>query len=475
MNLAALQNFAFELQPIFAGIFLYHAFVVRRMSRIEPFVAYACIVPMSLAAASYYLCWQSFWLTTNARWLQIIAHLCWISGVSMFYFHLGALQAYFQPCSTWISKTRKFVALLLLPAVTSLALLLFTGKMFFFSPSPMPTPPLAVPEAMRDRIQHSFSASGVMAAVGILLIVVEVSCFSYFLYRLLKARGDKWLIFGLTLTLLAILNDLIASLRLDSYAIPFLFVPIFVEIIRLTALTERANRERLLRVQNSMRLAQIGEMTATVAHELVNPLFIIQGYLDLGMRSETLDQERVRKIFEKIQDSTSRMLAIVRGLRDHARQEETESERISVARTLNEVAEMMRPIYLRERIDLQLETQPDLPSILGNRGKLQQVLLNLLQNASDATEGQPERKIRLSAHQDEDTIRIEVTDNGCGIPHEIASKVFTPFYTTKPHGKGTGIGLSFVDSQVRLMNGRVNFDSEPGRTVFTLRFPAAVK
>ncbi|MFL5812527.1 MAG: sensor histidine kinase [Bdellovibrionia bacterium] len=465
----------FELQPMFAAVFLYHAFVVRRMSRVEPFVPYAYIVPMSLAAASYYFCWQSVWLTTNAHWLRVIAHLCWISGATMVYFHIGALGAYFQPRFSWIPWVRKLVALLLLPAISSLVLLLLTGKTFFFSAEPMPTSPLAVPEGMRDRVQHAFSASGMMAAVGILFILIEVSSFSYFLYRLLKTRGDKWLMFGLTLTLLAILNDVIASMRLDSYAVPFLFVAIFVEIIRLTALTEKANRERLLRVQNSMRLAQIGEMTATVAHELVNPLFIIQGYLDVGMRSENLDQERVRKIFEKIQDSTSRMLAIVRGLRDHARQEATENERISIARALNEVAEMMRPIYVRERVELQLEIQPDLPHILGSRGKLQQVLLNLLQNASDATEGQAERKIRLSASQEESVVRIDVTDNGCGIPTEIASKVFTPFYTTKPHGKGTGIGLSFVDSQVRLMNGRVNFDSEPGRTVFTLRFPAAVR
>jgi two-component system NtrC family sensor kinase len=221
-----------------------------------------------------------------------------------------------------------------------------------------------------------------------------------------------------------------------------------------------------------MRLAQIGEMTATVAHELVNPLSIILGNVDLGLKNEEIDIARLRKILEKVQDSATRMLTIVRGLRDHARQVETENEKISVARALHEATEMLRPIHSRDNISVQLEIEPNLPRIVGSRGRLQQILLNLLQNAMDATEGQAERKLRLSASLSHERIQIEVQDNGCGIPREIASKVFTPFYTTKPRGQGTGIGLSFVDSQVRLMNGQISFDSEPGKTVFILRFPA---
>jgi signal transduction histidine kinase len=472
MNVATLQNFAFEIQPVFAGVFLYHAFVVRRMARIEPFVPYACIVPMSLAAASYYFCWQSYWLTTNPHLLRIIAHLNWISGATMVYFHIGALQAYFLPCSIWISRIRKLAALAISPALLSLTLLVTTGKMFLFSSQPMTSTPLAVPAGMRDRLQHALSGSGVLDGVGIIFILIEVSCFSYFLYRLIKGRGDRWLMLGLTLTLLAIVNDVVASMRLDAYAVPFLFVAIFVEIIRLTALTERANRERLLRVQHSMRLTQIGEMTATVAHELVNPLSIILGNVDIGLKNENVDLARMRKLLERIQDSASRMLSIVRGLRDHARQVETENEKISVARALYEVTEMLRPIHSRDNILIHLEIAPGLPRILGSRGTLQQILLNLIQNAMDATEGQSERKLRLSASLNDNRIQIDVEDNGCGIPRETASKVFTPFYTTKPHGKGTGIGLSFVDSQVRLMNGQISFDSEPGKTVFVLRFPA---
>lgn len=475
MNLAALQNFAFELQPVFAGIFLYHAFVVRRMARVEPFVPYECIVPMSLAAASYYLCWQSNWLTTDPHLLRILAHLNWISGATMVYFHIGALQAYFHPCSIWINRIRKLTALTLVPAVLSLLLLVFTGKMFLLSSQPMPHTPLAFPEGMRDRIQLAFSGNAVVAGEALVFIFIEFTTFSYFLYRLIKNRGDKWLMLGLTLTLLAILNDVVASMRFESYAVPFLFIAIFVEILRLTALTERANRERLMRVQNSMRLAQIGEMTATVAHELVNPLSIILGNVDVGLKNPNIDLNQMRKLLDRIQDSATRMLSIVRGLRDHSRQEETENEEISIARALHEVTDMMRPIHQRDNISLHIEVGSDLPRMRGSRGKLQQILLNLIQNAMDATEGQEERKLSVLASLEDQRIRIDISDNGRGIPSEISSKVFTPFYTTKPRGKGTGIGLSFVDSQVRLMNGQVTFKSEPGKTVFTLRFPVVAK
>lgn len=471
MDAQALQNFVNSIQPLFAAVFLYHAFVVRRMARVEPLVPYAYIVPMSLMASAYYFFWQCYWLTTNPHHIRIIAHLIWLSGAALMYFHIGALQAFFYPCARWISRLRKFLAILQIPVFASLLLLVATGKMFFLSPNPMPRPPLAFPLAIRERIQNAFSGNATIAIIGIAMILIELNCFSYFLYTLIKKRGDRWLMFGLTLTLFAIINEVVASMRVDSYAVSFLFVAVFVEIVRLTVLTEKANRERLLRVQNSMRLVQIGEMTATVAHELVNPLAIIIGNTDIALKTESLDATYLRKILERIQDSATRMLGIVRGLRDHARQVETENERIDVEKTLNEIIDMVLPIHTRDGVQLELDIPAGLPFLIGNKGKLQQILLNLLQNASDATEGCEPRKVSLTACYQDDRLQIKVQDNGCGIPQEHLAKIFTPFFTTKPRGKGTGIGLSFVDSQVRLMKGTIRVFSEPGNTVFTLLFP----
>ncbi len=472
MNTQTLQSITDSLQPLFAAVFLYHALVVRRMARVEPSVSYSCIVPMSLAAAAYYFFWQSYRLTEDAHLLRIFAHLTWTCGAVMVYFHIGALQAYFQPCSHWISRIRIIIACLLIPVTSSLLLLITTGKMFFLSPNPMQHPPLAFAEGVRDRIQHAFSGNAVIDTAGAMFIVIEVICFSYFLYLLVKRRGDRWLMLGMILMLLSIINDVIATMRLEEYSVSFLFVAIFVEIVRLTVLTEKANRERLLSIQNSMRLAQIGEMTATVAHELVNPLTIIIGNTDLALKIESLDAAKLRKTLERIQAAAARMLTIVRGLRDHARLEETENEPIHLEQTLTEISEMIRPMYANERVSLQLDIAPELPLITGNKGKLQQVLLNLLQNACDATEGKSDRAIRLSATFREGLVQVCVSDNGCGIPHEHLTKVFAPFFTTKPRGKGTGIGLAFVESQVRMMNGQVRVSSQPGKTEFTLLFPA---
>jgi signal transduction histidine kinase len=472
MDAKAIQTVAHSLQPVFAAIFLYHAYVVRRLSKVETTVPYNCIISTSLCAAAHYFFWQCYWWFDSPSAIRIVVHLVWFFGALMIYFHIGALQAYFNPCPRWITYARRTAAALTVPAGISLLTLVVFGKMFFVSPQPMSAPPLAFPAEIQERIQRAFSINAFAGVAGVGLILIEIACFTYFLKTLIQRRGDRWLIFGLTLTLLAILNDTIATLRLDSYAISFLFVAIFVEIVRLTSLLEKANRETLLKVQHSMRLVQIGEMTATVAHELVNPLAIIMGNADIGLTSDHPDPEKTRRLFEKIQSSATRMLAIVRGLRDHARQEEIVNEKIQLDQTLTDVTELMRPLHERDGIALTLEIPSRLPHVTGDIGKLRQILLNLLQNASDATEGQAERKIRLVASLIESHVQIQITDNGCGIPQENLTKIFTPFFTTKPRGKGTGIGLSFVDSQIRLMNGQIRVASEPGRTVFTLLFPA---
>jgi signal transduction histidine kinase len=148
---------------------------------------------------------------------------------------------------------------------------------------------------------------------------------------------------------------------------------------------------------------------------------------------------------------------------------------IDVATMLHELSEMLHPIHAREGIELNLDIAPGVPPVRGDRGRLQQIVLNLLKNASDATEGQPGRRIILSASREGERVRIRVRDNGCGISKDIIGKIFNPFFTTKSRGKGTGIGLSFVESQIRFMGGKVEVQSKPGDTVFDLSLPVPRK
>jgi signal transduction histidine kinase len=475
MYFKTIESLSYATQPMFAAIFLYHAYVVRRLSRVDLSIPYSHIVPLSLSAAGYYFAAEGYWIFPSVLGARSTAHLFWIFGSLMMYFHIGALDAYFQTGSRWIARARWILLASAVFNTLSLISLLLFGQMWLFSPEPMQIVPHIYPEDIREHIRNSFSMGPTILTEGLILISIEIACYAYFLRRLLKLRGDRWLIFGICLTLLAIINDVVACSRPQFDMISFFFVALFVDIVRLTLLIESANRERLLKAEHSMRLAQIGEMTATVAHELVNPLTIIIGNAELALNAPVIEQVSAQKILQKIHHSATRMVSIVQGLRDHARHAESILEAVDVGQALRDSTDLFQATCVRNGIELKLDIAPELPQIQGDRGRLQQILINLLQNANDATEGRQSRQISLSAATHGDTVRIKIHDNGCGIPAENMKKIFTPFFTTKPRGKGTGIGLSFVASQTKSMKGNIQVRSEPGRTEFELSFPSKAK
>jgi signal transduction histidine kinase len=123
-----------------------------------------------------------------------------------------------------------------------------------------------------------------------------------------------------------------------------------------------------------------------------------------------------------------------------------------------------------KKITVEREIPDDLPTVFGYAGELNQVWTNLLDNAIDAT---PEGgRIRIEAVQDDGAVSVRIIDNGGGIPDEIRDRIFEPFYTTKPVGEGTGLGLDIVQRIVSQQHaGQVTLDSKPGETIFTVMLP----
>lgn len=217
--------------------------------------------------------------------------------------------------------------------------------------------------------------------------------------------------------------------------------------------TQRVLHSRLLRTE---KMAALGQLVSGIAHELNNPLTSIRGYAQL-LLTRRLRAERVADA-ERIYREAERAGHIVRNLLLFAR--ETRSERKPV--NLNEVVERilaLRSYELRiENIAVELHLDPHLPFVLGDAQQLQQVVLNLIINAEQAilhdpndfrTQGciqiQTRKLHRKSAgHAESEKIVLEISDNGPGIPPQIAPRVFDPFFTTKPPGVGTGLGLSIV-------------------------------
>jgi nitrogen-specific signal transduction histidine kinase len=227
--------------------------------------------------------------------------------------------------------------------------------------------------------------------------------------------------------------------------------------------------------QHQAKLASIGTLAAGIGHEINNPLAIMAGNLSLlqmhlenGNKSDTVTE----KHFQKIEKAIDRISGIIKGLRSLSRTDEIKFNEFSLTELVLETEDMIRGIYDREGIELSSQVEPGL-IFFGNRGRLQQVLLNLLSNAKDSLENRPVKQIHLLCKLINGSIEISVKDTGGGVAPELQSKIFEPFFTTKGVNKGTGIGLALSDSIVKEHGGEIFISSQVDKgSLFTVILPA---
>ncbi|HSN55611.1 MAG TPA: ATP-binding protein [Candidatus Sulfomarinibacteraceae bacterium] len=228
---------------------------------------------------------------------------------------------------------------------------------------------------------------------------------------------------------------------------------------------------------HSARLVSLGRMAAGVAHEINNPLAAI-GEL-AGLMEDLIDDQFLRSVphaalfqdnVRKIQTHVDRTRDITHRLLGFARRMEPHHDSVNV----NDVAREALTFIEREasfrQVELVRELDPDLPIITSDRAQLQQVVLNLLNNALDAvSEG---GRIVVSSRPADDGVEVAVADNGTGIPEELHDRIFDPFFTTKAPGEGSGLGLSICHTIMKGLGGTLSFSSALGRgTTFRVRLP----
>ncbi len=233
----------------------------------------------------------------------------------------------------------------------------------------------------------------------------------------------------------------------------------------------RVFQSKLLQTE---KLAALGQMVTGVAHELSNPLTSILGYAQrLLLRGDAAGRtEEARKIYQEAERAST----ILRQLLLNARETQPERRRVSLNQVVLQTVELQRLGLPAERIRLNLELDPVPPSVRGDAGQLQQVLMNLVGNARQAIEesGKGGSIWVRTKRTGEGRVLLEVSDDGPGIPEAIMARIFDPFFTTKPAGVGTGLGLAIVFGIVREHGGQLKASSPPGGgAVFTIELPGA--
>ncbi len=240
----------------------------------------------------------------------------------------------------------------------------------------------------------------------------------------------------------------------------------------------RHRKELEQQLIRSAKLAAIGTLAAGVAHELNQPLTVIRATAQ-DLQAENGINMEIATALSDIERQTLRMMRTIEHLRTFSRDHPWQVSSVQVNEIVQQALGMIGQQMRNRGIQLRLELCPDLPEITGNATQIEQVVLNLLVNARDAVEDQPEGGVHVATRPMQNAedkhssgVVIEVVDNGPGIPAELRERVFEPFFTTKEPARGTGLGLAVSHSIISQHGGEIEFVCNPGSgTTFRVWLP----
>ena len=238
---------------------------------------------------------------------------------------------------------------------------------------------------------------------------------------------------------------------------------------------DRERKEATAQMIQASKLATLGEMATSVAHELNQPLSIIRmaaGNARRRMSKNSADPEYLIDKLESVEEQTSRAAAIIDHMRMFGREATEEPEPIDPRAVVMNALELMGEQLRLAGIRVETQLAEDCPSVLGHSIQMEQVVLNLLTNARDAmSERDGESKLTLRVFSDHKGVHIISEDTGGGISEEALPRIFEPFYTTKEMGKGTGLGLSVGYGIVRDMDGTIRAENIGDGARFSITLP----
>jgi two-component system NtrC family sensor kinase len=245
-------------------------------------------------------------------------------------------------------------------------------------------------------------------------------------------------------------------------------------------LADQEKAETMALAEQTNQLASIGQLAAGVAHEINNPLALINetaGYMkDLFVIEERYrnDPELIEHI-DTILDSVERCGLITSQLLGFARKFDIKIQKLNLKHVISDVLSFHQKETEYRNINVHVDVPADIPEIETDRGKLQQILVNLVNNAFQAMDNGCRLDIYASNEIPEE-VKISISDNGCGMPEENLAKIFQPFFSTKKEGRGTGLGLTITYGLAKKLHGNISVKSkEHEGTTFILSLPVRLK
>jgi len=233
--------------------------------------------------------------------------------------------------------------------------------------------------------------------------------------------------------------------------------------------TARLHMER--QIQQAEKLASLGQISTGIAHEINNPLGVMLGYTQLLLRDRAAGSQ-IYDDLKTIEKHARNCKAVVEDLLKFARSAQTKKSRVDVNQCLEEVVALLGHQLELDKISVETRLESNLTSVTADSEKLKQVFMNLLMNSRQAMSGKGRISVRTESDPGKAVVRVIFSDNGCGIPAEHIDKIFDPFFSTKPAGEGTGLGLSVSYGIVQDHNGRIEVESRPGKgSAFTVELP----
>jgi len=308
------------------------------------------------------------------------------------------------------------------------------------------------PEALRSQVTHEFAE------------IMENRVPKRIELQSVRANGDEF------------------SIELSAAPVPveerFLISMYIRDLSEQKQMTRKLEEQQAI-VVTSSKMAALGEMAGGIAHEINNPLAVINSLssqLEEIMQEPEIDRELVKEMTVEIVKTTDRIAKIVNGLRSFSRDGSRDPlVPTNVKQVIDDTLSLCRERFYSSQVRIDVSDFDPTLVISARAVEVSQVLLNLLSNAHHEIAGFQDKWIKVDVRKNSDSVEVAVIDCGPGIPAEVQRKLFQPFFTTKEVGKGTGLGLSISRKILENHGGSLRYETAQNHTCFVLKFPILEK